>query len=70
MYDEKDATEVTEKEVQALKEQIESAHPNTKVVPVPGDIAQRETSLKVDVRTYSVSLPPAEHAKRRSLKRA
>lgn len=39
--------EVTKKEVQSLKEQIESTYPNAKAVAVPGDIAQRETSLKV-----------------------
>ncbi|OJT04716.1 L-rhamnose-1-dehydrogenase [Trametes pubescens] len=39
--------EVTEKEVRSLKEQIESTYPNAKAVAVPGDIAQRETSLKI-----------------------
>lgn len=39
--------EVTEKEVQSLKEQIEATYPNSKAIAVPGDIAQRETSLKV-----------------------
>ena len=39
--------EATEKEILSLKEQIETTYPHTKVIAVPGDIAQRETSLKV-----------------------
>lgn len=40
--------EATTKEVQTLKEEIESLHTHSKVVAVPGDIAQRETSQKVE----------------------
>ncbi len=39
--------EATTKEIQSLKEEIESLHTHSKVVAVPGDIAQRETSHKV-----------------------
>ncbi|KAI0756928.1 NAD-P-binding protein [Daedaleopsis nitida] len=39
--------EATTKEVQTLKEEIESLHTHSKVVAVPGDIAQRETSKKI-----------------------
>ncbi|RDX55792.1 NAD-P-binding protein [Lentinus brumalis] len=39
--------EATTKEIQSLKEEIESLHTHSKVVAVPGDIAQRETSHKI-----------------------
>ncbi|KAM5536239.1 hypothetical protein V8D89_010138 [Ganoderma adspersum] len=39
--------EATTKEIQNLKEDIESTYTHTKVVIVPGDIAHRETSLKI-----------------------
>ena len=39
--------EATTKEIQNLKEDIESTYTHAKVVVVPGDIAHRQTSLKV-----------------------
>ena len=39
--------EATAKEVQELKREIDDTHSHCKVVYVPGDIAVRETSLKV-----------------------
>ncbi|KAI8982887.1 NAD-P-binding protein [Trametes punicea] len=39
--------EATEKEVTSLKDQIERTYTDATVVPVPGDIALRETSLKI-----------------------
>ena len=39
--------EVTSAETKTLKDEIESVHSHCKVVLVPGDIALRETSLKV-----------------------
>ena len=39
--------DATTKEVESLKSEIESLHTHCKVVYVPGDIAQRATSLKV-----------------------
>lgn len=39
--------EATTKEIQAVKQEIESTYTRTKVIFVPGDIAHRETSLKV-----------------------
>ncbi|KAI0735107.1 NAD-P-binding protein [Earliella scabrosa] len=39
--------EATTKEIESLKEEIETKHAPAKVVAVPGDIAQRETSKKI-----------------------
>ena len=43
--------EATTKEIESLKEEIETKYAPAKVVAVPGDIAQRETSKKVHDRT-------------------
>ena len=40
--------EATTKEIQTLKDEIESLHTHSRVVAVPGDIAHRETSQKVN----------------------
>ncbi|KAI0801197.1 NAD-P-binding protein [Fomes fomentarius] len=39
--------EATTKEIQSLKEELESLHTHSKVLGVPGDIALRETSQKI-----------------------
>ena len=39
--------EATTKEIQSLKEEIESLHTHSKVLGIPGDIAERQTSQKV-----------------------
>ena len=39
--------EATTKEVEILKQEVESTYTHAKAVVVPGDIALRETSLKV-----------------------
>ena len=41
--------EATTREVESLKREIEDLHAHSKVVYVPGDIALRETSLKVAI---------------------
>ena len=41
--------DATTREVESLKSEIESLHTHCKVVYVPGDIAERETSLKVRI---------------------
>lgn len=45
--------EATTKEMNALKEEIESLHTHAKVLGVPGDIALRETSQKVHHCPYN-----------------
>lgn len=41
--------EATTKEIQDLKEEIENLHTHSKVLAVPGDIAHKETSTKVQI---------------------
>ena len=47
--------ESTTKEIQSLKEDIETTYIHTRVVTVPGDIAERDTSKKVQKELVSFS---------------
>lgn len=40
----------TESEIQSLKDEVAKANPETKIVPVPGDIADAATSKKARVQ--------------------